>query len=268
MKVFIGCDIEGVTGVTYWHETENTKEDYDRSCIQMTREVNACCLGVLEEYPHAEILVKDSHGRANNLIMEDLPRQVKIMRGWGQHEDLMVEAMDESYDAVMFVGYHSASGKNTNPLSHTYRGSFNFVKLNGLISSEFYLMSIIADQYKVKPIFISGDKGVCLDAQTLVTNIETVEVKECIGSATINIHPHLAVDLIKEGAKKAIKNMESITFEAPKTYHLEVSFKKHTDALRCSRFDKATLTDDITIEYKTDDYNEFSKFLAFGIFAI
>ena len=36
MKVFISADIEGVTGVTTWCETEYGGEGYEAACRQMT----------------------------------------------------------------------------------------------------------------------------------------------------------------------------------------------------------------------------------------
>ena len=48
MKIFISADIEGVTGVTHWDETEKDKEDYKYFANQMSLEVNSACK--YEEY--------------------------------------------------------------------------------------------------------------------------------------------------------------------------------------------------------------------------
>ena len=45
---FISADIEGVTDVTAWCETEPGGEGYDAACEQMTREVAAACEAVIE----------------------------------------------------------------------------------------------------------------------------------------------------------------------------------------------------------------------------
>jgi len=41
MKIYISADIEGVTGITHWDETEKTKSDYQKFAKQMTDEVKA-----------------------------------------------------------------------------------------------------------------------------------------------------------------------------------------------------------------------------------
>ena len=41
MKIYISADIEGITGVTHWDETELTKPQYELFREQMTDEVVA-----------------------------------------------------------------------------------------------------------------------------------------------------------------------------------------------------------------------------------
>ena len=53
----------------------------------------------------------------------------------------MVDGVDNTFDAAMFIGYHSAAGRNGNPLSHTFTTKTTSVKLNGMICSEFLLYS-------------------------------------------------------------------------------------------------------------------------------
>ena len=45
MKVYISADIEGITGVTHWDETETGKPGWEEAREQMTREVVAACEG-------------------------------------------------------------------------------------------------------------------------------------------------------------------------------------------------------------------------------
>ena len=41
MKVYISVDIEGVTGVTNWDETELNHPDHKAAALQMTKEIPA-----------------------------------------------------------------------------------------------------------------------------------------------------------------------------------------------------------------------------------
>ena len=43
MKIFISADIEGVTGVTQWEETEHGGKDYEMARRQMSLEAAAAC---------------------------------------------------------------------------------------------------------------------------------------------------------------------------------------------------------------------------------
>ena len=45
MKVYLSADIEGVTGVTSWSETEKNSSDFKDFEQQMTKEVKAACEG-------------------------------------------------------------------------------------------------------------------------------------------------------------------------------------------------------------------------------
>ena len=72
MKLFLSADIEGTTGITLWDETENGHSRYPYFQEQMSKEVNAACLGAMDG-GCTEILVKDAHDSACNLIPAMLP---------------------------------------------------------------------------------------------------------------------------------------------------------------------------------------------------
>ena len=67
MKVFISADIEGITNVTHWDETDLEKAEFTAAREQMTAEVAAACEGALEAGA-TDILVKDAHGDARSII--------------------------------------------------------------------------------------------------------------------------------------------------------------------------------------------------------
>ena len=73
MKLYISADIEGTTGITRWDETENGHSRYPYFAEQMTREVAAAINGALQVSRDFELLVKDAHDSACNLIPSKLP---------------------------------------------------------------------------------------------------------------------------------------------------------------------------------------------------
>ena len=78
MKVYISADIEGVTGVMIWEETERGGIDYEKACAQITAEVAAACRGTFATEVD-EIIVKDAHDSALNLDPNGLPKGIKFL---------------------------------------------------------------------------------------------------------------------------------------------------------------------------------------------
>jgi len=157
MKVYISVDIEGVTGVTAWSETELGNSDYAQFALQMTKETTAACEGAIA-MGASEIFVKDAHDSARNIDMTKLPKCVKLSRGWANCPDSMMAGIDETFDAAIFIGYHAGAGYDGNPLSHTMNTNNNYMMVNGEMASEFVLNSYAAARYGVPVVFVSGDK--------------------------------------------------------------------------------------------------------------
>ena len=111
MKLYISADIEGTTGITRWDETENGHSRYPYFAEQMTREVAAAINGALQVSRDFELLVKDAHDSACNLIPSKLPasENLRIFRGWGSDAMSMMGGLERGYDGVFFIGYHSGA---------------------------------------------------------------------------------------------------------------------------------------------------------------
>ncbi len=263
MKIFISADIEGVTGVTHWDETEKTKSDHREFAHQMTLEVKAACEGAIDAGVD-EIWIKDAHDTARNIDHNLLPRNTKLIRGWSGHLYSMVQGLDETFDALIFIGYHSAGGTDSNPLAHTMNTGIDSIKLNGEYISEFLLHSYIAGQLDVPVVFLSGDLGLCNEVKKVNNNITTVPVKEGIGNATINIHPQLALDLIRDGVKKSLKgNIDLCHIELPNEFELDIRYRDHTMALRRSAYPNTEQIAPKIVRFRTNNYMEVLRAIEF-----
>lgn len=264
MKVFISADIEGITGVAHWDETDLDKAVSAAACEQMTAEVAAACEGALEAGA-SEILVKDAHGSGRNIIASKLPHEARLIRGWAPHPTMMMQGLDETFQAAAMIGYHSRAGANTNPLAHTMTGAYTRVTVNGHDASEFLLNTYTAAMLKVPVAFVSGDKGLCEEVTGLNPAIGTMAVKEGIGDSTISIHPELAIARIKEGMTKALKSDPSKCKVAlPDHFSVDVQYKKHTQAHTYSFYPGASLKDPLTIHFEHREYYEVLRFLFFA----
>src|SRR5215813_6062451 len=205
MKVYISADIEGTAGITNWEEADKTHPTYQEFRERMTDEVVAACEGAIEAGAK-EIVIKDAHGSGRNIIAARLPECAKLVRAWSGHPFCMVQELDESFDALLFVGYHAKAGADDNPLAHTLRLRVAHLMLNGEIASEFHMHAWAAALVKVPSVFLSGDAGICTDAQRIVPGIVTVPVSQGIGPSTVSIAPRLALKEIREGVVRALQS--------------------------------------------------------------
>jgi D-amino peptidase len=263
MKLFISADIEGVTGVVDWEETEHGKEGNVHFRNQMTREVSSACEAAVEA-GFEEILVKDAHGPARNIDPSKLPQVVKILRGWTRDPYMMMGGLDKTFDGAIFIGYHSPAGTNGNPLAHTMSGNNEYVKINGEFASEFLINAYTAAMCKVPVLFLSGDKMLCEGASKLNENIKTVPVSEGIGNGSISIHPDLAVNRIKERVLEVLKDdLSKYLVTLPEKFHIEISFKNHFVAYKNGFYPGARHTGAKTIEFESSNYMDVLKFLFF-----
>lgn len=208
LKVFISVDMEGVTGVVDPDDVSRTGKDYDYFREIMTREVNAAIEGA-EAAGATEILVRDGHGTALNLLPEMLDRRARFVRGWSGGPLSMMEGIDATFDAVVFIGYHAKAGTADGVLAHTNSNDVEDLSVDGVSLPEAGLNALTAGYYKVPVVFLSGDKTICEQARNLLAPIETVAVKEGIGSAAISLQPAVARDRIKAGVESALHNLKA-----------------------------------------------------------
>ena len=263
MKVFISADIEGIAFTTAWEETQKGQGEYPAAVKQMTAEVKAACEGAIAAGADY-ILVKDAHGTSRTIDPTQLPKCCEIVRGGNGSPLTMVEGVDETFDAVMFVGYHSAAGRNGNPLSHTYTKSTTEVKLNGMPASEFLLYSYACAKLGVPSVFLSGDKMLTEDSKDLHPCLKTVAVKDGLGGYTRSKQPEYACDLIRAGAEEALRqDLANALPKLPEHYVFEVSFKEHPRAVRASYYPGFVQVDSHTVRMETDDLMDVLRSITF-----
>lgn len=264
MKVFISADIEGVTGCTDWDETIKDHADYPYFALQMTKEVDAACKGA-NSAGAKEIVVKDAHESGRNIDHNLLPRNTKLIRSWSGDSYSMVQELDDTYDALLFIGYHSASGQDTNPLAHTMNATtIDYITINDRLVSEFVLHSYIAAYHKVPVVFLSGDEGLAGDIEYLNENIAFAAVKEGRGLSTINIHPELALEIIEEEVKDALsKDLSIYNVELPDDFDLKIRYREHHRALKAGEYPGVAQIDENTISFNTSDLIEVLKLINF-----
>ncbi len=263
MKVYISVDIEGITGITNWDEARKEHSDHEWAAEQMTDEAIAACEGALE-MGATEIYVKDAHDSARNMDIRKFPKEVTLIKGWTECPESMMAGIDRSFDAGIFIGYHSGAGSNGNPLSHTMHADKSiYIKINGELVSEFTINAYIAASYDVSVVFLSGDENICNESKELIEDIGTVATKRGVGGATFNMNPKTALENIKSGVKEGLTNIQQCKLVALKKHTVEIRFKEHKDAHRAKFYPGVILIDDYTIEYEANDIREMITTMMF-----
>jgi len=264
MKLYMSADIEGITGVTHWDETELTKADSNVAREQMTAEVVAACEGAIQAGA-TEIWVKDAHDTGRNIIAARLPQEVRLIRGWSGHPFAMLEELDDTFQGVILIGYHSRAGAGTNPLAHTMTGGITHLAINDRYASEFLLHAYVAAYLKVPVCFVSGDQGLCDDVIQINPHIGTVAVKQGIGEATLNLHPALAASNIREGVAKAMAgDLAQCQVPLPAHFTMDIRYRNHAKAYIHSFYPGARQKDAHTVQFDSDSYYEVMRFLLFS----
>ena len=89
----------------------------------------------------------------------------------------MMEGIDDTFDAVVFIGYHAKAGTPDAPLAHTMSSAnITDVSVNGVSLPEAGINGLIAGCYDVPVVFLSGDKAICDQAKGLFGVVETFAV--------------------------------------------------------------------------------------------
>ncbi|PKM95393.1 MAG: hypothetical protein CVU84_04820 [Firmicutes bacterium HGW-Firmicutes-1] len=263
MKLYISADIEGVCGVTSWSETELDNRESGSFIIEWIKEIQKV-IDVAIEQGYDDIYLKDAHDTARNLLPEFFPKEVRLIRGWSGHPYGMVEGIDSTFDAAIFVGFHSRAGSNTNPISHTlYPKYVRSMCINGEPASEFLIYYYTCCYANVPVIMVVGDKGICQEVNNIDKDIFTVITKEGFGGATINCNPKNVLDEIREKTELSIQQNIQVK-QLPITFDIEVNFVKHVDAFKASFYKDAVADEDgYTIRYRSKDFFDILRFFSF-----
>jgi D-amino peptidase len=225
LKACISADMEGIGGVSTWSVQASAKgREYEQFRRLMTQEVNAAVAGAFDAGA-TEVLVSDSHGDAQNIDVELLDKRARLVRAWPRPLGMM-QGVDDSFGAVVFVGYHAAEGESNAVLSHTFTGRMT-VKLNGTAVPEAGFNAAIAGDFGLPVVFLSGDQTICEDAKRLFGPIETPAVKQATGFySAMMMHPEEAQRLIRAGVKRGVERRSELKpYRQPHPVKLEIEFE-------------------------------------------
>ncbi|HSB10330.1 MAG TPA: M55 family metallopeptidase [Blastocatellia bacterium] len=264
LKIYISADMEGVVGAVTGDQLGPQGFEYNRFREFMTEEVKAATEAAFEAGA-TEVVISDSHGNGENLLIEKLPKNVTIVRSWPRPL-MMMEGIDETFDGAVFIGYHSSTTNMTGVRAHTISSArLADIRLNGTSMPEAGINAAIAGHFGVPIIMISGDDAIVKEATGLLGNIEGAVVKWAISfHAAKTLTPETAYALIREKTKRAIariKEFKPYKLKTPVT--LDVRFKAYRPSELLAYLPIVQRTDSHSIRFIGKDVIEVSKFLEF-----
>jgi len=209
MRFYICADIEGVAGLSSREQLRpEGGVEYQRARETMTAEVAAAAEACLAAGA-TEVVVSDSHGNAQNLLIEKLPRACRLVRAWPRPLDMMQGIEDGAYAGALFVGHHAGGADVGGVCAHTYSSRhFVEVRVNGMPVSETHNNAALAGHFGVPVILATGDDVYCAHARGLLGDIETVETKRAHGTYAATMrHPVEVREDIAAAAARAVARL-------------------------------------------------------------
>lgn len=256
-------DIEGVCGSTAWDEARKESPTWREFARQMTAEAAAACTGAWAAGA-TELVVKDSHGDGRNVTAADLPLRTRLIRAYNGHPFAMVQGLDDTFDAALFVGFHSRGGAGGNPLAHTLSSrKVHEIRIDGAPVSEYVLHALAAATVGVPVVLVTGDAALCEEVEAFCPGTMTVAVKEGEGASTCSMHPADAVAAINLAAERALCSAPPALPTVPGACRLEVDYKDQALAFARSWYPGAELMAPHTVAFDALAYFEVLRALVF-----
>jgi D-amino peptidase len=240
--------MEGISGVVGDDQTSAGQAEYNRSRKLMAEDANAAIRGAFEGGA-TEVVVNDSHGSQRNLLPEDLdPRARLISHSFKRHG--MVEGLDETFDAVIFVGYHAKADSPRGLFAHPGSGVVKDVIVNGRSAGEGGLNTMMAQWYGVPVVMITGDDVAVEQQKEWTPNVRGVVVKRAINMRAVESRPLAeARREIQAAAKESVTAARKPARERAAGYKVRMQLRNFTIPEVATAFSEIQLVAPDTVEF-------------------
>lgn len=222
-KIYISVDMEGISGISGYDQLSSGAREYGRSRKLMAEDTNAAIRGAMAAGA-TEIVVNDSHGDMRNLLPEDLNPAARLITHSFKRVGMM-EGLDESFDAVLFIGYHAQAGSPRGVFAHTGEDTIRDLRINGRSVGEGGLNTILAAWYGVPVVLVTGDDVAVEQVRQVATGARGVVVKRAINSRAVELMPLERVHQeIETAARESVAAARKLNRERAASYRVEMQF--------------------------------------------
>ncbi len=264
LRVFISVDMEGLGGVVTGEQLGTSGFEYQRFRERMTDEANAA-IEAARGAGATKIVVADSHGSFQNLLLEKLPADVEVVRGTPRPLG-MLQGIDEGFDAVVFVGYHASTTNPAGVRAHTFSSAtLADVRLNGTSVTEGAFNAAVASRFGAKVVAVTGDDRAVAEVQSLVKGIEGAVVKHAYGFHSARVlSPEASRRAIAEAVTRGLARRAEIPlYRIDGPVELELRFKSYRPAELLSWLPGARRADAHAVRYTASDVVEAYRLVSF-----
>lgn len=264
LKVHISVDMEGVAGTVTGDQLGPAGFEYGRFREFMTAEALAA-VNAAREAGATEIVVADSHGNGENLLIEQFPKDVRIVRSWPRRLSMMA-GIDETVDAAIFIGYHASTHNTAGVRAHTFSSAnLTRVALNGVEMTEGSWNAAIAGHFNVPVVMMSGDDAAIAEVRSVIGNLEAAETKKSLGfHSALTLTPQASADLIGSRVKAALgRRAEFKAYRPAGPLTVDVSFKNYRPVEVLGYLPMFERTGSHSIRFRAKDMVEASMIMEF-----
>lgn len=202
MNIYIHTDLEGITGIDTFEMIQRDDNRYRECCEFLMGDINAAVDGAFAGGA-THVTVLDSHGGGKNFILELLDPGAEADpkengQWWGK--------LDGSYSGTFFIGAHAMAGTINGFLDHTQNSLqwYNY-SVNGRKTGELGQWGIVAGNFGVPMLMVSGDEAACVEARQFFGPLETAIVKRGVGRNKAELVENTeARARIREAAREAM----------------------------------------------------------------
>jgi D-amino peptidase len=216
MRVYVSADIEGVGGVATWDQAGTDRPDHHQAREWMTEDVNAAVEGAFSGGAE-DVVVRDAHGRARNIIWDRLHPRARLISGWGPTIDMLL-GLDANYGLVMLIGYHPGPEMPCGVLSHTFSSRIHGLTLNGLPCNEVVIAALEAGVHGIPVGMVSGQAELMDEIRPTLPDVRFAATKQGLAYQAAILAPPTEVratirDSAREAVARAIARKEPSPFQ-------------------------------------------------------
>jgi D-amino peptidase len=265
-RIFISVDMEGVAGAVTDEQLGKDGFEYARFRELMTEEANAA-IAAARAAGAGEIVVADSHGGMQNLLVEKLPPDVQVVRGSPRPLGMM-QGIDATFGGAVFVGYHASTTNLEGVRAHTFSSAYLAdLRLNGRSVTEGAINAALAGHFGVPVLAVSGDEAAVREVASLVEGVETAAVKWAYGfHAARTLAPAAAREAIASAVRRGMERRGQIApHRVAAPVELEIRFKSYRPSEVLSWLPVVRRVDAHAVRYTAADIVEAYRFLSFAL---